>query len=308
MDLDRIWTHVDALLAPKQTQKTVQQFVCTSCNGTKVYGADNLPVCSSCGLVDKYYIDESAEWTSGISDDGVVSDPARCGNPNANPELFSNDWGKGTIIATKNSSYKNKRMSKINFHMSMNHRDRALFHAYKDIEQAGQVLPQNILQNAKILYKKFNDQKLTRGNVRLGIKGNCLLYACRIAQIPRTTKEIADMFNIQPKDISRTAQIFKDTIMGETEKNYVTKPINVLQRLLNSFDVSREERFGCVKMCNNLEQCPELMSKTPNTIATAVIYNILSHRISKAEVCETCEVSIPTVNKIEAIIKRYLEV
>lgn len=308
MDIDSIWTQVDALLNPKQTENSVQQFVCVSCNGTKVYGSDNLPVCSSCGLVDKYYIDESAEWTSGVSDQGVVSDPARCGNPNANPELFSNEWGKGTIIATKNTSYKNKRMSKINFHMSMNHKDRALFHAYKDIEEAGQVLPQSVLQNAKILYKKFNDEKLTRGNVRLGIKGNCLLYACRMAKNPRTTKEIADMFNIQPKDISRTSQIFKDTIMGETEKNYVTKPINVLQRLLNSFDISREERSACVKLCNKLEKCPDLMSKTPNTIATAVIYINLANRISKSEVCETCEVSIPTVNKIEAIIKRYLEV
>jgi transcription initiation factor TFIIB len=308
MNLDTIWTQVDALLNTHTNEERVIQFVCKSCNGIKVYGSDHMPVCSSCGIVDQYYIDETAEWTSGVSDEGKVSDPARCGNPNANPELFSEEWGKGTIIATKHTTYKNKRMSKINFHMSMNHKDRALFHAYKDIENAGQMLPQNVLQTAKILYKKFNDEKLTRGNVRLGIKGNCLLYACRLAQIPRTTKEIADMFNIQPKDISRTAQIFKQTIMGETEQNYVTKPINVLQRLLNAFDISRDERFRCVKMCTSLEKCPDLMSKTPNTIATAIIYINLASRFSKSEVASLCQVSIPTINKIEVIIKRYLEV
>lgn len=308
MNLDTIWTQVDALLNTQKNEETVIQFVCKSCKGIKVYGSDNMPVCSSCGIVDEYYIDETAEWTSGVSDEGKVSDPARCGNPNANPELFSEEWGKGTIIATKHTTYKNKRMSKINFHMSMNHKDRALFHAYKDIDEAGQTLPQNVLQTAKILYKKFNDGKLTRGNVRLGIKGNCLLYACRLAKIPRTTKEIADMFNIQPKDISRTAQIFKETIMGETEQNYVTKPINVLQRLLNAFEISREERSACVKMCNALEKCPELMSKTPNTIATAIIYINLASRFSKSEVASLCQVSIPTINKIEVIVKRYLEV
>ena len=308
MNYETIWTQVDALLVPKQTQEMVHQFVCRSCNGVKVFGSDNMPVCTSCGLVDQYCIDESAEWTSGISDEGKVSDPARCGNPNANPELFSNEWGKGSIIATKNTTYKTRRMSKINFHQSMNHKDRALFHAYKYIEEAGQLLPQSVLQAAKILYKKFNDEKLTRGNVRLGIKGNCLLYACRLAKVPRTTKEIADMFNIQPKDISRTAQIFKETILGETEKNYITRPINVLQRILNSFEISREERFKCVKMCNAVEKCPELMSKTPNTIATAIIYMNIGHRFSKADICKTCEVSIPTINKIEVIIKRYLEV
>jgi transcription initiation factor TFIIB len=72
-----------------------------------------------------------------MTDDGKVNDPARCGNPNANPELFSQNWGKGTIISTQRSStYENKRMAKINFHMSMNHKDRSLFHAYRDIDEA----------------------------------------------------------------------------------------------------------------------------------------------------------------------------
>ena len=307
--MDLIWAQVDALLNEnKQTEKAVISFVCTRCQGIKVFGSDKLPVCTSCGTVDDYFIDESAEWTSGITDDGSISDPARCGAPNANPELFSNDWGKGTIISTSHSTYKNKRMSKINFHMSMNHKDRALFHAYKDIDEAGQTLPGSVLQSAKILYKKFNDGKLTRGNVRLGIKGNCILYACRIANIPRTTKEIADMFNIQPKDISRTTDMFKELIMGKTEQNYMTRPVDVLNRLLNVIELSKSERQCCIKMCNNLENCPELMSKTPNTIATAIIYMNITHKFSKAEVCELCEVSIPTVNKIEAIIKRYLEV
>lgn len=308
MNFENIWAQVDALLATNKEEEPTINFVCRDCRGVKVY-ADGLPVCSSCGVVDTFFVDDSAEWTSGIADDGTVSDPARCGNPNANPLMFSQNWGKGTIISThRNSSYKNKRMSKINFHMSMNHKDRALFHAYKDIDEAGHALPENVLQNAKILYKQFNDEKLTRGNVRLGIKGNCLLYACRISKIPRTTKEIADMFNIPSRDISRTTQLFKETIMGETEKNYVTKPFNVLQRLLNSFDITKQERYACVKMCNELENCPDLMSKTPNTIATAVVYINLCHKYSKAEVCEMCEVSIPTINKIESIIKRYLEV
>ena len=61
------------------------------------------------------------------------------------------------------------------------------------------------------------------------------LYACRLAQFPRTTKEIADMFGIQSKDISRTTQIFQDAIMGITEKNYVTKALDVMNRLSKFF-------------------------------------------------------------------------
>jgi transcription initiation factor TFIIB len=92
-------------------------------------------------------------------------------------------------------------------------------------------------------------ENLTRGAVRLGIKANCVLYACRLAQNPRTTKEIADMFGIQSKDVSRTTQIFKDNIMGITEKNYVTKGFDVMQRLLNSFEITRNRALKCNRMC-----------------------------------------------------------
>jgi len=190
----------------------------------------------------------------------------------------------------------------------MNHKDRSLFHAYRDIDEACHNLPEAVRKDAKMMYRKFNDEKLTRGAVRLGIKANCILYACRLAQFPRTTKEVADMFGIQPKDISRTTQIFKDTIMGITEKNYVTKAHDVMQRLLNSFEISREDRLRCNKMCTATDDCVELMSKTPNSVASAIIYIVLGTGTTKAEVCEKCSVSVPTLNKIENIIKKHLEV
>lgn len=307
--LATIWSQVDVLLPKKNEEKPVNINFCRECSGVKIISPEGLPTCSECGLVDSYFVDDTAEWTSGVTDDGKVNDPARCGNPNANPELFSQHWGKGTIISTQHgSTYENKRMAKINFHMSMNHKDRSLFHAYKDIDEACHTLPEVVLREAKMFYRKFNDGKLTRGAVRLGIKANCVLYACRLAQHPRTTKEIADMFGIQSKDISRTTQMFKDTIMGVTEKNYVTKAFDVMQRLLNSFDVTREERLKCNKMCSKTEDCVDLMSKTPNSVASAIIYIVLSPKVTKAEMCEKCSVSVPTLNKIETIIKKHLEV
>ena len=158
-----------------------------------------------------------------------------------------------------------------------------------------------------MLYRKFNEEKLTRGAVRLGIKANCVLYACRLAQFPRTTKEIADMFGIQSKDISRTTQMFQENISGATKKNYVTKAFDVMQRLLNSFEITRDERLQCIKMCSATEDCVDLMSKTPNSVASAIIYIILGSKVTKSEMCEKCSVSVPTLNKIETIIKKHLE-
>ena len=305
--LAAIWSDVDRLLNKPTVRKSINTHIC-KCGGVKVFTKEGMPVCSSCGVIQEHYIDDGPEWTSGVTEDGKVKDASRCGNPNPNPELFSDAWGKGTVISTKNTSnYENKRMAKINFHQSMNHTDRSLFHAYRDIDEACHALPDNVLKDAKMMYRKFNVEKLTRGAVRLGIKANCVLYACRLSNIPRTTKEIADMFGIQSKDISRTTQMFKDTLLGNTKKNYVTKPFNVMQRLLNSFEVTREQRLECNKMCSKLEDCADLMSKTPNSVASVIIYIVMDGSVSKNTISDKCSVSIPTINKIENIIKRYLE-
>ena len=307
--LATIWSDIDKLLQQKTEEKPVVNInFCRECFGVKIFSPEGLPTCSECGLVEDRYVDDTAEWTSGMNEDGKVKDPSRCGNPNANPELFSQHWGKGTIISTQHSStYENKRMAKINFHMSMNHKDRSLFHAYRDIDEACHTLPDVVLKDAKMMYRKFNEEKLTRGAVRLGIKANCVLYACRLAKHPRTTKEISDMFGIQSKDVSRTTQIFKDTIMGITEKNYVTKSFDVMNRLLNSFVVTKDERLQCIKLCNSTEDCVELMSKTPNSVASAIIYKVLGSKVKKSELCEKCNISVPTLNKIDNIIKKHLE-
>jgi transcription initiation factor TFIIIB Brf1 subunit/transcription initiation factor TFIIB len=306
--LATIWSELDTLLPKQIEEKPVNTNFCNECDGIKVFSPEGLPTCSECGLVEDRFIDESAEWTSGVTDDGKMNDPSRCGGPNPNPELFSQNWGKGTIIATQYSStYEHKRMAKISFHMSMNHKDRSLFHAYKDIDEACHTLPESILKEAKMMYKKFNEEKLTRGAVRLGIKANCVLYACRMAKHPRTTRAIAEMFGIQSKDISRTTQMFQENISGVTKKNYVTRAFDVMPRLLNSFDVTREERLKCNKMCNAIEDCADLMSKTLNSVASAIIYMVLGTRVTKAEMCEKCSVSVPTLNKIELIVKKHLE-
>ena len=143
-------------------------------SNVKVISKEGLPTCSQCGLVDTLFIDENPEWTSGITDDGRVNDPARCGNPNANPELIFREHGvKAQLLQLieSSASYGKKRMAKINFHQSMNHKDRSLYHAYKDIEEACiSRLPDTVVKDAKMMYKKFNDKKLTRGAVRTRYK------------------------------------------------------------------------------------------------------------------------------------------
>lgn len=308
-DIDSAWA--DFASFRRENEKEVKVDICNEffckCGGVKIV-VENVHVCHSCGLVDKNTIDDSPEWTSGVSEDGVVSDPSRCGMP-TDTELFSEQWGAGLMINSLGASYAVKRMAKINFHSSMNHKDRSLFHAYKDIELAALTnlnLPATVVRDAKVMYKKFNAEKLTRGAVRSGVKANCVLAACKLSNWPRTTKDIADAFGIPVKDVSRTSQLFRETILGESAPK-ITKPFHVVTRLLNDFSFENRSMVGvkCRKMCEKLEPCVKLMGKTPTSIASAVIFIVTG--ISKQEIASTCKVSLPTLNKIESLVKEYLE-
>ena len=104
MDLATIWSVVDKLTKKPILKKPIDNNTCYECKTIKIISREGIPTCPNCGLTDTTYLDEKPEWTSGISEDGKVSDPSRCVNPNANPELFSESWGKGTVNSSTNTS------------------------------------------------------------------------------------------------------------------------------------------------------------------------------------------------------------
>lgn len=288
---------------------------CSECKTIKIFSPEGLPTCPGCGLVESHYIDDSPEWISGVTEDGQVNDKSRCVMPQ-DLELFSAQWGMSSIMSTRGTSYKNKRLAMINFHNSMNHKDRALFHAYKDFDLACVQmlsLPDSVVRDAKVMYRKFGEEKLTRGAVRTGIKANCVLWACKLNKVSRTTKEVADAFGIPAKDLSRTGQIFKDTMGLSTQDKkspMSTTPHDIIHRLMNEFDIpdKRAWRVKCLKMADLLVDCVPLMGKTPTSVATVIIYKVLQDQITKQVVCEKCKISLPTLNKIETIVNNHLEV
>jgi transcription initiation factor TFIIIB Brf1 subunit/transcription initiation factor TFIIB len=294
---------------------SVDEYHC-ECGGRKSFNVyDDLPVCTECGRVDEAYVSEEAEWRSGMDDSGQSADPSRVGAP-VNTDHFSMAWGQGTLIRVagtwKGGTYKQMRMARIHQHSTMNHRDRALFHAYLSLDKVGKQilnLPEAVLYQAKIKYKAFNEAVLTRGAVRNGIKANCIFQACREFGVARTTKEIADAFGIPARDLSRTTEIFQEQVPDQ--KVHVTTPGTLIARFVNEITCIPETSRGRVKMkivkgCEALDECVELMGRTPKAVACAVIFHVLTLeglKPNKAEICRICDVSVPTLGKIDVIVK-----
>ena len=62
--------------------------------------------------------------------------------------------------------------------------------------------------------------------------------------------------------------------------------------------------------CKSLDDSVKLMGRTPKAVACAVTYVMLERLgfpISKAELCRICDVSGPTLSKIESIVKSELK-
>jgi transcription initiation factor TFIIIB Brf1 subunit/transcription initiation factor TFIIB len=307
--LDELWVQFESFGggANQTNRRQDDEYTCV-CGGVKIFTND-FPTCIECGRVDELFISNEPEWIAG--EDGP--DPSRVGGP-SDTVLFSEKWGMGTLISGRSC----QKMAKINFHSNMNHRDRALYHAYSDLDLICKVklgLPDTIVDCVKVTYKKMSEDKLTRGAIRLGIKANCVLYACKEHGVQRTFQEIANAFGIPVKDISRTSELFRDTIGDDTGK---TQSGDIIQRIFNQIqfisDTSTKRRIviKIIRECEVAQNIPDLMGKTPKGVASAIIYETLQamgyeEHADKAFVARICDVSVPTLTKILQLKKRAKE-
>jgi transcription initiation factor TFIIB len=315
MELAQVWADFDILrLSHNSDQPTSNaEFLCSSCGAPKVFeGHDiDLPTCTGCGRVDAAFVSDEPEWRSG-GDDGEKADPSRVGAP-SNTDHFSEAWGRTTFMSVGyGAKYETKKLARIQHHLSMNHKDRALFHAYNELDRIGKGilnLPDVVMYSVKSKYKAFNEAVLTRGAVRNGIKANCVFQACHEFGVSRTTQEIADAFGIPARDLSRTFDMYQEQV-PETSV-HVPASADLVTRFFNEIQGIPESERRRVKMriiarCKQLEDRVELMGRTPKAVACAVMASILKDvpgAPSRAALCKICDISLPTLTKIEALVK-----
>lgn len=312
--VDHAWAAFDEL-RPRPDAVTARPAWECECGGLKMFNSDGLPTCRECGRTEFSYISDEPEWRGGADDDGTGGgDPSRVGAP-SNLDHFSAAWNTGTIMnAPRAATSTMKRLVRINFHLSMNHKDRSLFHAYAEMDRIGKQvlgLQDNVMYSAKIKYKQFSESVLTRGAVRTGVKANCVFQACKEFGVARTTLEIARAFEIDGRDLARTTEKFLDT--SPEVRVTVTTPADLISRFFNNVQNVPDAERGRIKMrivalCKKLEDSVGLQGRTPKAVACAVMWVVLKERgMTKADLCKICDVSVPTLTKLEAIVTKDLK-
>ena len=49
-------------------------------------------------------------------------------------------------------------------------------------------IPQKIIDDAKVLYKRASEKKISRGDNKEGLIASCIYHACLINNLPRSSK------------------------------------------------------------------------------------------------------------------------
>ena len=286
--------------SPSVEAETHDTSKCVECGGSLMMNSETDMVCSQCGLVGDFgRIDQGPDWSSGVTDEGA-KDGSRVGMA-ASPLYHS--WGTGTKIGKiKGMTTEQKRMAKIDFHMSSNHKDRALHQAYLDIQESCATLgiSMSTVELAKCFYKRISTKGITRGVVRIGMKANCVYYACKREGVPRTLHEIAGAFGIEPKDISRVANKFRDCLDDEDTEERVTLASDMIPRLMNEIRPMTPGKvtYRIVNLCKKIERTSDFMGKVSGGVAGAcILYSLQDVEIER--IIEATNVSKITLTKLK---------
>ena len=91
-------------------------------------------------------------------------------------------------------------------------------------------LPPSISNEAQRFYKKISENCQARGNHRKGIIASCVYYACKYASVPRTCKEIADMFEIKTPDLKKSMKKFRELIDNPKDCTNLSTALDYIPR------------------------------------------------------------------------------
>lgn len=314
-DFENIWQQLESLKANdeellnnEEDENAVICCVNEKCTSTTYSFEGNDYVCTGCSMVQNKIMDTNAEWRFYGSEDNKSSNPTRCGMP---VNHFMPKSSIGSVIGMENTAnkfFQYTRMRKYHLWNSMPYKERSLFNILNNINvQAGNCgLSQTIIDDAKVLYKKISEEKISRGDNRNGLIASSIYMSCKSNHVPRSAKEVAKMFNLNISTMTKGCKKFNEIM----NINYnASTPEDFIKRFcskLNRPDIIET----CLFVIKKAEEYSIVAENAPPSIAAGVIYlvsNAGRQTITKKHISKICEISEVTINKCYKKLSTYTE-
>ena len=294
-----------ALLKPQTDTKEVNNDLCSSCHSDKIISNNNEIICEKCGTIQEEILAYDAEWRYYGPEDTKSSDPTRCGMPTN--ELLPQSSQGSTISFKWGESWEMRKIRNYHGWHAMPYKERSLYNVFEQIQSKAllQGITPCIIEEAKVLYKTISEVKISRGQNRNGIIASCIYKACKQKNVPRSHKEIATIFNISVKHMTRGCKRF-DEIMNQIKQENKSSDIvgskstDYIQRFCSKLNLGDNILNICKHTCNKAEEFSLVSENTPPSIAAGTIFlvcSLLSLSISKTQISEICKISEVTISK-----------
>ena len=290
-------------------------YSCEFCSGTIVL-EDGCYYCMECGCVNNINISQDAEYRNyGISDT-KQSDPTRVGLPT---NLLLPESSMGTIISRPYGSDKilfNKiRM----YHQwgSMPYKERSLWKVYDNLAAKAQRAGINdiIIQDAKKMYKILSETKISRGINRKSLVASCIFIACKKQSVPRSSKEVAKMFDITTNDMTKGCKHFSEIMyLAKMPSNYSvdsSNPLKYINRYCSKLNIPSNIihliEYTTIKAVDLeiIEDHNSCSLASGSIYFVAFILNLVSP--TKKQISEVCISSEVTISKCFKLLYDYKE-
>jgi len=180
---------------------------CDDASAVETFGAE--VVCTRCGTIVDIPLELGAEYRWFSADSGGGPDPSRCGFPinHLMPES-----SLGTMILAKSSSPLMRRIKRYHMWNLMPYRERTLWCIFESLQvrasNAG--IGTAVLEEAKELFAQLTASAICRGQAqRDSMLAACLWEALKRHGSPRMPKDIAEIFNIPLKQVTKGNKQFQ---------------------------------------------------------------------------------------------------
>ena len=270
---------------------------------------DESIICISCGMINSDIIDTGAEWRYyGSEDSKCNSDPNRCGMP-INPLLPKSSFST-MINGFGREEY--RRLHKWN---SITYKERSLIKVFNMINTKSNsgIIPGCIIDKASLMYKLVCDENIKRGVARRSLIAACIWYALKAKNLSRSTKEIADLFDIDVKRLTSGCKDFTER-MQKVDRIYLNNTLrptstkDYINRYSIKLGIPDNYKDIILRISEIIEKLGIVTKNTPQSIAVSSIYLISIHynlNYSKKTLNDVCEISEVTISKAYKELSKY---
>ena len=258
-------------------------------------------------------ISSESEWRYYGLDDNKKIDPNRCGMP-INTLLPNSSIGSSVSNIRSNNKdiHKVKRFQNWN---SMTYKERSRYKIFNEIKSVcdRHDIPLIIIKEANSLYTIASETKISRGNNRKGLIAACVYYSCKNCKAPRSSKEIAALFDIKSVLVTKGIKTLQECLQLNNNSDRIESSNSInqtdfIERFCYKLEINDKHVSNIINLSEKTIRDNIITENTPPSIATGCIYLYCMMNkidITKKNISQVCDISEVTINKCYLKIKEY---